>query len=84
MDIKSKGAAIELLYSAIPYSNQIKNIDMDSKPDEIYFNWRGAVYKFAYKYGRISLIKDGCEIGDDCSIALTQCVKLAYTQHNLS
>jgi len=37
----TKSELAQLVFSSIPYSNQIKSLDLDSATDAIYFEWRG-------------------------------------------
>ncbi len=74
MLIKTKGKGIELLHRALPYPEQIKNIDID-KENAIYFDWRTQRYKLDLQIC-IVLRTNGCILeGDDASILITQCLK---------
>jgi len=37
----TKSELVQLVFSSVPYSNQIKSLDVDSDADAIYFEWRG-------------------------------------------
>lgn len=73
----TKGEAIQLLYNALPYSNQIKDLDVDP-PRAIYFTWRSARYKYEYDWLRVNKV-EGCILsGDDCSILLSELLAREY------
>lgn len=44
-DVVSKGRLIELVYRALPYSEQITDLDIDSEPEAITFTWRSDTYR---------------------------------------
>jgi hypothetical protein len=74
MIIETKGKGIELLNRALPYPEQMKNIDLD-KEDAIYFTWRSSRYKLDLCYCRIDMV-NGCLLeGNDASILMTQVLK---------
>lgn len=74
MLIATKGKGIELLNRALPYPEQMKDIDLDVE-NSIYFTWRSARYKLDLQYCRIDK-SEGCILsGDDASILMTQCLK---------
>lgn len=74
MLITTKGKGIELLNRALPYPEQMKNIDLD-KENAIYFDWRSQRYKLDLQFCRIDIINGQFLEGDDCSILMTQCLK---------
>lgn len=74
MLIPTKGKGIELLNRALPYPEQMKNIDLD-KENAIYFDWRSQRYKLDLQFCRVER-SNGCILeGDDSSILMTQCLK---------
>jgi hypothetical protein len=74
MIITTKGKGIELLNRALPYPEQMKNIDLD-KENSIYFDWRSQRYKFDLQFCRVEK-SNGCILeSDDTSILMTQCLK---------
>lgn len=74
MLIPTKGKAMELLYRAIPYPEQIRNIDLD-KEKTIYFDWRSVRYKLYLEYCRVERVNGHFLEGDGCSILMTQCLR---------
>lgn len=77
MKIETKGKAMELLNKALPYSNQISNIDLD-KDDAIYFRWRHTDFKLDMNYGRIDEV-DGCLlIGSNVAMCMTELLRRVY------
>lgn len=74
MEIKSQGKAMEFLL-AIPYSNQIKEIDL-SNPDAVYFTWRSGRYKIELQTGSVDMVEGGMLIGNDTSILLRRLIEL--------
>jgi len=74
MLIATKGKGIELLNRALPYPEQMKDIDLD-KENAIYFTWRSSKYKLDLSYCRIDMV-NGCMLeGNDAAILMTQCLK---------
>ncbi len=74
MLIETKGKGIELLNKALPYPQQMTNIDLDTK-DSIYFNWRDSRYKLDFYSCRVDMV-NGCLLeGTDAAILMTQCLK---------
>jgi hypothetical protein len=74
MLITTKGKGIELLNRALPYPEQMKNIDLD-KENAIYFDWRSKRYKLDLQFCRVER-SNGCILEvDDSSILMTRCLK---------
>jgi hypothetical protein len=74
MLITTKGKGIELLNRALPYPEQMKNIDLD-KENAIYFDWRSQRYKLDLQFCRVQRSNGYILEGDDSSILMTQCLK---------
>jgi len=74
MLITTKGKGIELLNRALPYPEQMKNIDLD-KENAIYFDWRSQRYKLDLQFCRVERSNGYILEGDDASILMTQCLK---------
>lgn len=74
MLITNKGKGIELLYRALPYPEQMINIDLD-KENAIYFDWRSARYKLDLQFCIIYKSTKFILEGNDASILMTQCLK---------
>lgn len=64
---------IELLINALPYPNQIKDIDMSSEAEAVRFTWRGIRYRVDGKLNTDEVDK-GCLVGSDLAILLRQCL----------
>lgn len=77
MDIKSQAKGMELIYASLPYPKQINNIDL-SKKDRVYFYWRKVKYRLQLNGGRVDKIDGELEIGDDCSILITELIRSKY------
>jgi len=74
MLITTKGKGIELLNRALPYPEQMKNINLD-KENAIYFDWRSDRYKLDLQFCRIDR-SDGCILhGNDSAILMAQLLK---------
>jgi len=81
MLIKTKGKGIELLNRALPYPEQMKNIDLD-KENAIYFDWRSSRYKLDLQFCRIDK-SNGCILeGTDSAILMTQLLKAQFSEVN--
>ena len=74
MIIETKGKAIELLNIALPYPEQMKDIDLD-KDGAIYFTWRNSMYKLDMLYCRCDEVDGAFLKGTDAAILMTQCLK---------
>ena len=74
MLITTKGKGIELLNRALPYPEQMKNIDLD-KENAIYFDWRSDRYKLDLQFCRIDRSNGGILEGNDSTILMTQLLK---------
>lgn len=81
--IDSNGKAIEIMMNAIPYSNQIKDIDFNY-PRYIYFTWRSARYKFSLEYCSVEKSEGSVLIGDDCSMLMTSLLKRALVDKEMN
>jgi hypothetical protein len=70
----SKGAAMEVLNRALPYPEQMKEIDLE-KDGAIYFTWRGDRYKF--EFGTCMVMKScGCTLeGTSASLLMERLIK---------
>jgi len=66
------GKIIELVYRAIPYSDQIRELEIDT--NAIYFIWRGAKYKVSSSL-MIGEIEGGMVIKSDKAILMEQLIK---------
>lgn len=69
MNVDSKSELIELVHSALPYSDQIQELDISSEEDAIRFSWRGDTYRvdfnlYCYK------VEFSCLVGDKTSMLI--------------
>ncbi len=74
MKIETVEQAIEVLQSAIPYSEQIK--DYKFHATSIDFTWRSDRYQLSLGYASVSKKEDGMLIGNDASILMERLIKL--------
>ena len=74
MIIETIGKAMELLNRALPYPEQIKNIDLE-KEDAIYFDWRSSRYKLDLEFCQVEKSNKYVTQGDNCSILMTELLK---------
>ena len=77
MLIKTKGKAIELLNRALPYPQQIKNIDLD-KESVIYFSWRDGQYKLSLEFCTIEEVDGPFLRVSDSAILMTRLIKSQF------
>lgn len=70
----TKEQAIEAIFRKIPYSNQIKELDL-SNDREIRFTWRGDRYRVGLDPFHIEIARNGCLIGDEKAILMEYLVK---------
>tara|TARA_R110000822_G_scaffold238943_2_gene368910 strand:+ start:311 stop:556 length:246 start_codon:yes stop_codon:yes gene_type:complete len=75
MLITTKGKGIELLNKALPYPEQMKNIDLD-KENAIYFEWRSDKYKLDLQFCSVDRSNCGMLEGNDASILMTKLLKM--------
>ncbi len=64
---ETKEEIIEVLYNAIPYSNQIKKLDISSEEDAIRFEWRGTRYRVSVR-GGVEEIGNGVLTSSDSAL----------------
>lgn len=75
MEIQSKGEAVELIFKALPYSNQITDLDVD-QDKSIYFSWRRKRFKLCLLSGTIGESNGSLLIGSDEAILMSALIKL--------
>ncbi len=66
MLIETKGKAIELLNKALPYPEQMIDIDLE-KDRSVYFTWRSQRYKLELEYCMVMRSNGSILEGDDAS-----------------
>jgi len=74
MKIETKGQAMEILNNSIPYSFQIKNIDLEHDSC-IYFTWRSYRYKLELDPCNVMMVNGGLLEGNDSSILMEHLIK---------
>lgn len=65
---------IELLISALPYPDQIKDIDFPSHSGIVRFSWRGFRFSVTGELYVNEVDNEGCLIGSGLAILLRQCL----------
>ena len=70
METMTKDQAIKLIFTSIPYSQHITNLDSESKVNEIRFTWRHTKFMVEYKSLGVWEIGDGVIIGSNVAILL--------------
>lgn len=73
----TKAKLIELVIRALPHSEQIRSMDIDSEDDAIRFEWRGNPLHLHTSLSA-NTIGDGVLIGDDFSLLVSALVKRVY------
>lgn len=48
LSIIDKNKLMELIIKALPYSEQIKNLDLSGEENAIRFEWRGDIYRVTF------------------------------------
>jgi len=74
MKIQTTGKAIELLNRALPYPEQMKNIDL-SNQNCVCFDWRGSRYKLDMETCGVMLSKGQFLEGDNSSLLMERLIK---------
>lgn len=77
MDLETTDKAIQLLYRALPYSNQIKNLDT-TKRGYISFDWRSDSFFLTISTGHLVQIIDNMQHGSNLSILMEELLKNQY------
>lgn len=75
MEIKSQGKAIEYLINAMPYSNQMRDIDL-TRPEAVYFTWRSGRYKIELQTGSVDKVEGMMLRGEDTAILIRRLIEL--------
>lgn len=70
----NKEQTLELLIKAIPYPNQIDEIDFSSEENAIRFIWRGTKFRVSTTY-HVEECSDGVLCGSDKAILLSGLLK---------
>lgn len=80
MTIESQGKAVEFLINALPYSNQIKDIDLSYDP-AVYFTWRSGRYKIELQTGSVDMVEGQMLIGNDASMLIRRLLELEVIKY---
>ena len=72
----SQAQIIELLINAIPYANQIKDIDLSSEAKSVQFTWRGNSFRVTETL-QVYEVSDGFLSRQDLAILFRQCLNQA-------
>lgn len=70
-----KEEILEAVIKTLPYSNQIKNLDMSSEQGAIRFTWRGNKFRIAMS-GLVEEVGDGVLSGTDICIIFQELLKV--------
>lgn len=79
----SQAQIIELLINAIPYANQIKDIDLSSEKDAVRFTWRGCRYRVSNTFCTEQVL-NGCLVTSDTAILFRQCLNQSVILKSIS
>ena len=74
-------SGLELLQKAIPYPNQILNLEVYK--DKIYFDWRSNRYRLELYGLSIMMVKGIALEGNDCSILLSKLIENEFDKSNI-
>ena len=74
---ETKEKIIETVYAALPYSEQIKNLDVTKMSDAIMFDWRGTRYK-VLENGSVYEIEGEMASGSDIAILMRELFKRQF------
>lgn len=66
---------LELVIHALPYSNQIKNINMDGEEEAIRFDWRGNRYRVSTTSFNVEEVGDGVLSSTSAAILMQKLLK---------
>jgi hypothetical protein len=83
MMIESQGKAVEFLINALPYPNQIKDIDLSYDP-AVYFTWRSGRYKIELQTGSVDMVEGQMLIGNDTSMLIRRLIELEVIKYMVS
>ena len=76
----NKGKLIAAILVGLPYSDQIRDIDLDNEPDAIRFIWRGTGLHVG-EYGgmpRVSEIQPNVLVGSNFAILAEKCISFGW------
>jgi len=79
----SQAQIIELLINALPYPNQIKDIDLISEKDSVRFTWRSARYRVNTNVF-VEEVKGGCLASSDAAILICRCLEQSAVLKSIS
>ena len=70
----TKEQLVTLIYKALPYSEQIKDLDFSSEADAVRFNWRGTKFRVDSRFS-VDEVDDGMLKGSDFALVVGELVK---------
>ena len=76
---KTKDKLIEAIYKAMPYADQIKDLDLTKSENHIYFTWRENRFKVSLD-GYVGTIHGCMEHGCDLSILFAKLLKIEWVK----
>jgi len=79
----SQAQIIELLINALPYPNQIKDIDLVSEEDAVRFTWRSSRYRVSLDLF-VEEVNAGCLAGSDSAILIRRGLEQTVVLKNVS
>lgn len=74
---QTKEKAIEAIVKALPYPEQIKDWDLASEKDSLYFSWRSNRLKFNLTHTRIDEVNGNLLVGSNLAMLMTELIKKA-------
>ena len=80
MLVEKKEQLVEIIYSSLPYSNQIENLDL-SESDAVRFKWRGNKFRISQSL-MVEEVGNRVLIGSDISILLEKLIKLTWFDYD--
>ena len=80
MLVEKKEQLVEIIYSSLPYSNEIENLDL-SESDAVRFKWRGNKFRVSQSL-MVEEVGNGVLIGSDISILLEKLIKLTWYDYD--
>ncbi len=76
----TKDLLVELVYKALPYSEQISKLNTVKYNDAIFFEWRGSSFRVDEGF-RCDEVNDHLLMGTDKSLLLERLVKKYYLDY---
>lgn len=77
MNLESQEKAIELLYKAIPYPTQVKDLDLSDK-GYVFFTWRSQRLRLCVRTSDVMECDGGALSGSDVCILLRRLIEIEF------